>query len=123
LGLQPDPELAWVLLFYRVGDWATAPPDPADAQLLRMPNRRDLYPSGGLRLRLVDGTLLAPTTAEVAGAGTDSDGLIDLPVTVTLPGGTPGQPRWVRYWCYGLSRDGIPSQPLGPFTVAVGASS
>ena len=123
LGLQPDPELAWVLLFYRVGDWATAPPDPADAQLLRMPNRHDLYPGGGLRLRLVDGTLLAPTAAEVAGAGTDSDGLLDLPITVTLTGGTPGQPRWVRYWCYGLSRDGIPSQPLGPFTVAVGASS
>jgi hypothetical protein len=123
LALQPDPELAWLLLFYRVGDWATAPPDPADAQLLRMPNRRDLYPGGGLRLRLVDGTLLAPTTADVAGAGTDSDGLLDLPITVTLTGGTPGQPRWVRYWCYGLSRDGIPSQSLGPFTVAVGASS
>jgi len=123
LALEPDPELAWVLMFYRIGDLAAASPDPPDAQLLRMPNRRDLYPSGGLRLRLVDGTLLAPATAEVAGAGTDSDGLLDLPITVTLPGGTPGQPRWVRYWCYGLSRDGIPSQPLGPYTVAVGASS
>lgn len=123
LALQPDPDLAWVLVFYSFGDWTAPPPDPPEAQLLRMPNRRDLYPSGGLRLRLVDGTLLAPTTAEVAGAGTDADGLLDLPINITLPVGTPGQPRWVRYWCYGLSRDGIASQPLGPYTLAVAASS
>lgn len=118
LAVEPDPELAWVLLFYRVGDWATAPPDPADAQLLRMPNRRDLYPGGGLRLRLVDGTVLAPAAAPVSGAVADGDGLLDVPMSVTLPTGTGG-PRWVRYWCYALSRDGIPSRPLGPYTVAV----
>lgn len=123
LALESDPELAWVLLFYRVGDWATAPPDPADGQLLRLPNRRDLYPAGGLRLRLVDGTVLAPATAEVAAATTDSDGLLDIPISVTLPAGTAGQPRWLRYWCYALSRDGVPSRPLGPFTLPVGANS
>jgi len=91
--------------------------------LLRMPNRRDLYPGGGLRLRLVDGTVLAPATAAVTGAVADGDGLLEVPMSVTLPTGTTDGPRWVRYWCYALSRDGVPSRPLGPYTLAVGASS
>ncbi len=85
IALEPDPDLAWALLFCRVGDYASAPPDPAGAQLLRVPNRRDLYPDAGVRLRLADGTLLAPVTASIAAATTDADGLLDLPLTATLP--------------------------------------
>jgi len=123
VALEPDPELAWALLFCRVGDYATAPPDPAGAQLLRIPNRRDLYPDAGVRLRLADGAILSPVTADVAGAATDADGLLDVQLTAPLPGGAPGELRQVQYWCYGLSRDGVPSRPLGPYTLTVAATS
>ena len=121
IALEPDPDLAWALLFCRVGDYATAPPDPAGAQLLRVPNRRDLYPDAGVRLRLADGIVLAPVTASVAAATPDADGLLDVPLTAPLPDATPGQLRQVQYWCYGLSRDGVPSRPLGPYTLTVAA--
>jgi hypothetical protein len=122
IALEPDVELAWALLFYRVGDYATAPPDPASAQLLRTPNRRDLYPNAGVRLRLADGTLLAPVAASVTGAPTNAEGLLNLSLMASLPNGAPGQLRQVQYWCYCLSRDGVPSRPLGPYTLTVGAS-
>ena len=123
IGLERDPDLAWALMFSRVGDFATAPPDPAGAQLLRIPNRRDLYPAAGVRLRLADGTVLAPVTADVATATTDADGLLDLLLTAPLPDASPGEIRQVQYWCYGLSRDGVPSRPLGPYTLTVGSPS
>jgi hypothetical protein len=123
IALEPDPDLAWALLFCRIGDYATAPPDPAGAQLLRMPNRRDLYPGAGVRMRLADGTILAPVTASVVAATTDADGLIDLPLIAPIPDATPGQLRQIQYWCYGLSRDGVPSRPLGPYTLTVAATS
>ena len=54
------------------------PPPQGEAELLRVPNRRDLYPHDGLRLLLSDGTLLAPAVVKalsdpdvtVAGNGT-----------------------------------------------------
>jgi hypothetical protein len=122
IALEPDVELAWALLFYRVGDYAAAPPDPAAAQLLRTPNRRDLYPNAGVRLRLADGTLLAPVAASVASAPANAQGLLDLSLTAALPVAAPGQLRQVQYWCYSLSRDGVPSRPLGPYTLTMGAS-
>ena len=122
IALEPDPDLAWALLFCRVGDFATAPPDPSGAQLLRVPNRRDLYPDAGVRLRLADGTVLAPVTASIAAAVTDADGLLDVPLTAPLPDAPPGQLRLVQYWCYGLSRDGIPSRALGPYTLTAAAA-
>ena len=122
IAIEPDPELAWALMFCWVGDPYTVPPDPSGVQLLRMPNRRDLYPGAGIRLRLADGIVLAPaTTTGVAGAVTDADGFLRLPMTAALPAATPGQLRQVQYWCYALSRDGIPSRALGPHSLpAVG---
>ncbi|HTP23819.1 MAG TPA: hypothetical protein VMJ65_29730 [Solirubrobacteraceae bacterium] len=122
IALESDPDLAWALLFCRVGDYASTPPDPAGAQLLRMPNRRDLYPDAGVRLRLADGNVLTPITASTVAATTDADGLLDLTLSATLPDATPGQLRQVQYWCYGLSRDGVPSRPLGPYTLTVAAT-
>ena len=55
-------DLSWVVLFTAVED-AAIPPSrnlQAPAQLLRLPNRRDLYPDDGIRVRLADGTLLGP---------------------------------------------------------------
>jgi hypothetical protein len=123
IGLEPDPDLAWALLFARVGDWDTPPPDPAGAQLLRVPNRRDLYPDGGVRLRLADGTILSPVSRPATGVPVGGDGLLDLSFDVGLPTGEPGVLRQAQYWCCGLSRDGIPSRVLGPHTVSVGAAS
>jgi hypothetical protein len=65
--------------------------------------------------------VLAPVSASVASATTDIDGLLDLTLTATLPD-APGQLRQVQYWCYGLSRDGVPSRPLGPYTLTVAAT-
>ena len=120
IGLEPEPELAWALLFSRLGDWGAPAPDPGGAQLLRTPNRRDLYPGGGVRLRLADGTILAPVALPVTGAATDADGLLDLAFDVDLPAGGL---RQVQYWCWALSRDGVPSRALGPYTLGVGPTS
>jgi hypothetical protein len=121
IALEPDPDLAWALLFCRIGDYATAPPDPAGAQLLRIPNRRDLYPGSGVRMRLADGTILVPVTAAITAATTGADGLLDLELSAPIPA-APGELRQIQYWCYGLSRDGVPSRALGPYTLTVAAA-
>ena len=53
-------DLSWVVLFSAVEDAAVPPSGNLErpAQLLRLPNRRDLYPDDGVRVRLADGTLL-----------------------------------------------------------------
>lgn len=124
VGLDSDPDLAWALLFYRVASWDTPPPDPARAQLIRVPNRRDLYPEAGVRLRLADGSMLTPTVKAVddADVASDGQGRLTIPIRAVLPADVVGQPRQVQYWCYGLSRDGLPSRPLGPYTLAAGAA-
>ena len=82
------------------------------AQLLRTPDRRDLYPLDGLRLRLADGTLLSPVRAlDIAAAGTVN--LPDVVVTGTI---TPGYGMRVSVWAVALTRDGIPSRFTGPAT-------
>ena len=48
------------MLFADVTPPGTPPKAPGDTQLLRIPNRRDLYPNDGLRLRLGDGRIVAP---------------------------------------------------------------
>ena len=52
---------------------------------MRIPNRRDLYPAGGIRLRLDDGTLLAPVAKTLADPDvtTQPDGA--LRATLTAP--------------------------------------
>src|SRR5262249_41750760 len=55
-------DVKWLVLFTLI----SALPTPLDRrtrdkpQLLRIPDRRDLYPKHGIRLRLADGTLLEP---------------------------------------------------------------
>jgi hypothetical protein len=121
VAVEPDPELRWLLVFAHAGAWADGPPAADGAQLLRIPNRRDLYPGDGLRLRLADGTIVAPALAKavadadvtVAADGTRTAALA-VPVAL-LP--SPAQaPFYAQCWCWALSRDGVPSRPLGPFT-------
>jgi hypothetical protein len=118
--VDPDPELRWVLLFNHVAPWSDSPPDPAPTQLLRTPNRQDLYPEGGIRLRLTSGELVAPVAKSVADADvlTQPDGALRLTVTAPLPTAGAG-PQVAQYWCYALSRDGIISRALGPRSVGL----
>jgi hypothetical protein len=110
-------DLAWLIVFAMVDDVG----QPMDArtlekaQLLRLPNQRALYPNDGIRLRLGDGSLLAPlATADVTG------GLLEPPdrlVTVTL---TPGFDKRVAVWATSMTRDGISSRFTGPRTATTG---
>ena len=120
--VDPDPELSWVLLFVNVAPWSEHPSDPAMAALVRTPNRRDLYPTNGIRLRLADGTLLAPVAKSLADADVtpQSDGALRATVTAPLP--PPGtHPMMAQYWCYALSRDGAPSRALEPGSTGLAA--
>lgn len=77
----------------------------ARADLLRVPNRTDVLP----RLRTAAG-VLAPEVHDLpAGNGA---------VTVTM---TPSGNGWVQCWIATLTRDGVPSELVGPFSAGVGS--
>ncbi len=87
------------------------------AQLLRIPDRRDLYPKDGLRVRLADGTLLEPAlAADIVAAG-----VVEIPDVVVPAALTPGFGKRVAVWAVTLTRDGIPSRLAGPLTARTGA--
>lgn len=119
VAVPADPETITALLFAHIDPPMTAPANQAGAELLRVPNRRDLYPLDGLRLRLADGSLLAPVEAK---------SLADLDVVVEANGTrvailtanvAPGS--WATLWCYAVTRDGFASYGCGPFGIGVGA--
>jgi hypothetical protein len=114
-----DPDTTTALLFAVVAPPGSPPPVQGEAELLRIPNRRDLYPNDGLRLLLSDGTLLSPALVK---------NLADVDVAVELDGTrvaalttAAAKGSWVTLWCYGLTRDGLPSYPCGPFGTGVRA--
>lgn len=117
VAVPTDPDTTRVLLFASITPPGTAPQSQIDAELLRIPNRRDLYPHDGLRLRLADGTLLAPLVAKDL---SDHDVAIDgngrRVVSLTVPA---MRHSWIALWSYGLTRDGFPSFPCGPFGIGV----
>jgi hypothetical protein len=117
--IPPDPLTTTALLFVRLDPLGADPPAQGEAELLRVPNRRDLYPHNGLRLLLSDGTLLSPAVVKSL---TDPDVTVSSDgsrvATLTAPA-TSGQ--WATMWCYSLTRDGIASHPCGPFATGVGA--
>ena len=106
-----DPALTHLLLFHAPSTGAGPVPTAA---VLRVPNRPDLPPGGGLWLRAPDGGLLAPTAIALddPAAVPAAAGGVELPVTI--PGG-PGDRT--RIWLATLTRDGIPSRLTGPYTV------
>jgi hypothetical protein len=110
-------DLSWLVLFTTSTDAATSGNGAlaAPAQLLRLPNRRDLYPNDGLRLRLADGTLLAPATVVTASAGT-----VDPPDRVLSTTVTAGYDRRVLLWGIAVTRDGVPSRFAGPVVALTG---
>ena len=85
------------------------------AQLLRLPNARDRYPDDGVRLRLADATLLAPSFVLDASAGTP-----DPPDRLLTQSLAPGPDRRVALWAVTMTRDGITSRCAGPLVVTTG---
>lgn len=111
-------ELKWLVVFTFIVDDSERPDERTleKPQVLRLPSRRDLYPLNGIRLRLADGTLLEPTTAVEASAGTVEvpDRLFEVPITA-------GFGKRVSIWTLAMTRDGIVSTIAGPQTAFTGA--
>lgn len=101
-------DLAHVAVFALVSEQALDAATLATS-LVRLPNRRDLPPADGLRLRLDTGAILPPVLlVDVATA------VIEPPdALLTIPLGVP-RDRHVAVWCVSLTRDRIPSPPSGP---------
>lgn len=110
-------DLSWVLLFTVVEEGAVAANGnlQTPAQLLRLPNRRDLYPNDGIRVRLADGTLLEPATVLDV-----RDGAVDVPDRLLSTTLTPGHGRRVALWSVAMTRDGLPSRLAGPVVALTG---
>ncbi|TMC97105.1 MAG: hypothetical protein E6J05_12675 [Chloroflexi bacterium] len=119
VAVPADPDTIVAMLFADVTPPGTPPKAPGDTQLLRIPNRRDLYPNDGLRLRLGDGRIVAPRVVKE---------LSDVDVIVEADGTrvadlvmSASKDSWATLWCFGLTRDGIPSFPLGPLSTGIRA--
>jgi hypothetical protein len=110
-------DLSWVVLFIAAEDGAEPVDDNlrAPAQLLRLPNRRDLYPNEGIRVRVADGTLLAPAAVLDVDAGAVD--ATDRVVSTTL---AAGHDRRVALWTVAMTRDGITSRLAGPVGALTG---
>jgi hypothetical protein len=117
LGIDPDTTAA--LLFAAFSPPGADPAPQGEAELLRIPNRRDLYPNDGLRLRLADGTLLAPLAVKnLADPDVTAEPDGTRVATLSVPA---AHGAWATVWCYALTRDGVPSYVCGPFSTGVGA--
>jgi hypothetical protein len=78
------------------------------AQLVRVPNRPDLLPSGHLRLVLDDGATLEPEAIALSTLQQDARGWI-------ANVGLQGLAGAIRIWALVLSNDGMPSPLAGPW--------
>jgi len=111
-------DLRWLVLFTLITP-DSSPVDPRlreKAQLLRIPDRRDLYPKDGIRMRLVDGSLLEPADA----VDIPATGRVDVPDLLVPAVVRPGYAQRVSVWALTMTRDGIPSRLTGPLTAHTG---
>ena len=81
----------------------------ATGEIMRVPNRPDLLPAGGLFLRSPEGAMLVP--AAIALDDPPADGARTMLVPVP---GDPGDRT--RIWLATLTADGIPSPVAGPYS-------
>ena len=117
LRVVPDGALTHLLTFSQETESGGNGSGPVeDAYILRTPNRSDLYPEHGLWLRAPDGALLAPQVKALDEADVTL-GADDLRRVALDFAAAPG--RRVRVWACSLTRDGIPSLPAGPWTLAM----
>jgi hypothetical protein len=114
LRAAPDPELTHLLVFSQVAADGQGPLPPAD--VLRVPNRPDLYPSDGIRLRAPSGAILAPQVKDLSDGDVTLDAQGDRQVVLQL---TAGAGERLRVWACCLSRDGVPSATAGPWTLGM----
>ena len=113
-----DWDTTTLLLFAVASPPHTNPVAQGPADLIRSPNRRDLYPNGGLRLRTSNGSILSPAVVKDLGdtdVVTEQDGTRVATLTMSASHGA-----WVTVWCYALTRDGFASFVCGPFSTGVG---
>ncbi len=110
-------DLNWIVIFAHEADIDTIPDDTTlkKAQLLRLPNRMDLYPNDGLRIRLSGGTVLTPIFSGLADSGDLEDNLRKMEVELSL-----NLDKRVALWAALLTRDGIASRAVGPVMVTTG---
>jgi hypothetical protein len=117
LRVPGDPDIAWLLVFSTMLPVASPITDLSGAELLRVPNRRDLYPLNGLRLRhKIAPGLLLPMAKSLADPDVTigADGSCSAAIQVPAAFG-----NYVILWSYSLSLEGIPSKLAGPFTWGV----
>lgn len=112
-------DLKWLVVFMLASGDSEGPDQRTleRAQLLRLPNRRDLYPSGGIRVRLADGSLLEPAAVIDTGTGT-----LEVPDRVITASLAAGFEKRVSVWLLAMTRDGITSRLAGPQTAFTGAA-
>ena len=112
-----DPATTTALLFAAIAPPGSDAIPSGDATIMRMANRRDLYPHDGLRLRLPDGTIVAPLVVKNLA---DADVVVDASGNRTATLTAAATPKaWATLWCFGLSRDGFPSFACGPYGTRV----
>jgi hypothetical protein len=117
LRVPPDRDVSSLLVFTTTMPLSSPVTDLTRAELLRTPNRRELYPLHGIRLRPpVGDALLSPIAKALSDPDVATDGDGNLLATLSVPA-TFG--NWVILWTYSLSIDGIPSRVAGPFTIGV----
>jgi hypothetical protein len=110
-------DLMWLILFVNESE-ITTPPDEATlkkAQALRLPNRMDLYPDDGIRIRLRDGSMLEPVFSGLVSAATLDGDIRKMEMDITL-----NLDKRVALWALLMSRDGIASRAMGPIMVTTG---
>jgi hypothetical protein len=90
---------------------AAGPDASPGAQLIRVPNRPDLFPAGNIRLRLDDNSVLQPEVVALATLEHNAQGWRAL----VQP--APSQTGPVRVWLSTLTADGIPCPPSGPWHI------
>ncbi len=107
-------DLQGVLLFsYATDDSSNA--DPGKPDLLRTPNRRDLYPSDGIRLRLPDGQLLEPSF-HATSAAIQAGSVLTWELSSAI-----GFRKKVYVWAVTVTRDGVCSPIAGPLASSTGS--
>jgi hypothetical protein len=108
-----DLDTTHLLLFVQQTPAGALPKAQGEAEILRVPNRRDLYPANGIRLRLDDGGLLSPQVVKSladADVTHEADG---TRVAILHQGAAGGS--WLNVWCVAVTRDGQTSNICGPF--------
>jgi hypothetical protein len=106
-----DPTITHLLVFRTITPVTESVADPGTPELVRIPNRQDLYPNDGIRLRTGDGSFVTPIVKPLTDADVTVDGSGNRTATIAI---AASPMDWVTVWSYALSRDGIPSPVRGP---------